>query len=58
LPARERIDDLLAFSVSEDHFAVRAALGLHVNLTPPPPEAGSLATARRRMSHVQIKSTP
>ena len=59
LSARERINDLLAFSVSEDHFAVRAALGLHVNLTPPPPEAGSLATAtRRRMSHVQIKSTP
>jgi len=59
LPVRERINDLLAFSVSEDHFAVRAALGLHVNLTPPsPPEAGSLATARRRMSHVQIKSTP
>jgi len=55
---RERTNDLLAFSVSEDHFAVRAALGLHVNLTPPPPEAGSLATARRRMSHVQIKSTP
>jgi len=58
LPVRERISDLLAFSVSEDHFAVRAALGLHVNLTPPPPESGSLATARRRMSHVQIKSTP
>ena len=59
LPARERINDLLAFSVSEDHFAVRAALGLHVNLTPSPPEAGSLATAsRRRVSHVQIKSTP
>jgi hypothetical protein len=58
LSARERISDLLAFSVSEDHFAVRAALGLHVNLTPPPPEAGSLATARRRMSHVQIKSAP
>ena len=58
LPVRERINDLLAFSVSEDHFAVRAALGLHVNLTPPAPEAGSLATARRRPSHVQIKSTP
>jgi tetratricopeptide (TPR) repeat protein len=58
LSARERINDLLAFSVSEDHFAVRAALGLHVNLTPPAPEAGSLATAKRRMSHTQIKSAP
>jgi hypothetical protein len=56
LPARERINDLLAFSVSEDHFAVRAALGMHVNLTPPGPEAAG--TARRRMSHVQIKSAP
>ncbi len=58
LPVRERINDLLAFSVSEDHFAVRAALGLHVNLTPPDPEAAGPGTARRRMSHVQIKSTP
>jgi hypothetical protein len=56
LPARERINDLLAFSVSEDHFAVRAALGMHVNLTPPGSEAAG--TARRRMSHVQIKSAP
>ena len=57
LPARERINDLLAFSVSEDHFAVRAALGLHVNLTPPAPESAP-GSAKRRMSHAQIKTAP
>jgi len=53
---RDRIFDLLAFSVSEDHFAVRAALGLHVNIAPPtttPPGPGSVG---RRMSHAQLKS--
>jgi hypothetical protein len=58
LSARERINDLLGFSVSEDHFAVRAALGMHINLTPPSPEAAGHGAARRRMSHVQIKSSP
>jgi len=57
LSARERINDLLAFSVSEDHFAVRAALGLHVNLTPPAESAGP-GGIKRRMSHAQIKSSP
>ena len=32
LPVAERIYDLLAYSVSDNHFAVRSALGLHVNL--------------------------
>jgi hypothetical protein len=58
LSARERINDLLAFSVSEDHFAVRAALGLHVNLTPPSPEAAAPGALKRRLSHAQIKSSP
>lgn len=38
LPVAERIYDLLAYFVSEDHFAVRAALGLQVSLTPPAPD--------------------
>ncbi len=58
LPARERINDLLAFSVSEDHFAVRTALGMQVNLTPPSPEAAAPGALKRRLSHTQIKSSP
>ncbi|HEX7505908.1 MAG TPA: hypothetical protein VF550_03995, partial [Polyangia bacterium] len=54
LSVQERIRDLLAFFVSEDHFAVRAALGMQVNLTPP---QDHLATPqKRRMSHMQIKT--
>jgi hypothetical protein len=34
LPVADRIYDLLAYFVSDDHFAVRSALGLQVNLTP------------------------
>ena len=50
LSVRDRIHDLLAYSVSEDHFAVRAALGLHVTLTPQSPDAGP-APGRARMSY-------
>ncbi|HEX7507044.1 MAG TPA: hypothetical protein VF550_09750 [Polyangia bacterium] len=54
LSVQERIRDLLAFFVSEGHFAVRAALGMQVNLTPP---EDPLATPqKRRTSHMQIKT--
>jgi tetratricopeptide (TPR) repeat protein len=53
LPVAERIHDLLGYFVSEDHFVVRAALGLQVNLTPP---AAPEPQQRRRMSHMQIKT--
>ena len=54
LTVQERIKDLLSYFVSEDHFAVRAALGMHVNLTPPSEPSGS--QQKRRMSHMQIKT--
>ena len=54
LTVQERIKDLLAFFVSEDHFAVRAALGMQVNLTPP--SDPSATPQKRRMSHMQIKT--
>ena len=54
LTVQERIMDLLAFFVSEDHFAARAALGMQVNLTPP--SDPSAAPQKRRMSHMQIKT--
>jgi len=53
LSVQERIKDLLAFFISDDHFAVRAALGMQVNLTPPSDPSD---TPKRRMSHVQIKT--
>jgi tetratricopeptide (TPR) repeat protein len=53
LPLAERISDLLAYFISEDHFAVRAALGLQVNLSPAPAPAPQ---PTRRMSHTQIKT--
>ena len=53
LPAQDRIKELLSFFISEDHFAVRAALGMQVNLAPIDP---SDAQQKRRMSHVQIKT--
>jgi tetratricopeptide (TPR) repeat protein len=53
LSVTERMHDLLAYFVSEDHFAVRAALGMQVNITPPSEPAGSRP---RRMSHMQIKT--
>ncbi|MBN2573686.1 MAG: hypothetical protein JXP73_03910 [Deltaproteobacteria bacterium] len=49
----ERMNDLLSYFVSDDHFAVRAALGVQVNITPPAEPAGG---PRRRMSHMQIKT--
>jgi hypothetical protein len=52
LSVAERMNDLLPYFVSEDHFAVRAALGMQVNLTPPSEPAGQRP---RRMSHMQIK---
>ena len=53
LSVAERMNDLLPYFVSEDHFAVRAALGMQVNLTPPTAPPGQRP---RRMSHMQIKS--
>jgi len=53
LTISERMNDLLPYFVSEDHFAVRAALGMQVNLTPPSEPAGQRT---RRMSHMQIKT--
>ena len=49
----ERMNDLLSYFVSDDHFAVRAALGMQVNLTPPADPPGQ---AKRRGSHMQIKT--
>ena len=56
LSAQERMHDLLAYFVSDDHFAVRAALGMQVNLAPMNETAG--APQKRRMSHTQIKAQP
>ncbi len=53
MPVADRISDLLGYFVSEDHFVVRAALGLQVNLNPAPPPA---TQPTRRMSHTQIKT--
>jgi tetratricopeptide (TPR) repeat protein len=53
MPIADRISDLLAYFISEDHFAVRAALGLQVNLNPAPAPAPQ---PTRRMSHMQIKT--
>lgn len=53
MPLQDRVRDLLAFFVSEGHFAVRAALGMQVNLTPP---SDPSAPHKRRMSHMQIKT--
>ena len=54
MSVQDRIKDLLSFFISEDHFAVRAALGMQVNLTPPSDPSGS--PQKRRMSHMQIKT--
>jgi tetratricopeptide (TPR) repeat protein len=53
LSVAQRMNDLLPYFVSEDHFAVRAALGMQVNLTPP---SAPLGQRPRRMSHMQIKT--
>jgi hypothetical protein len=55
LSVAERMNDLLPYFVSEEHFAVRAALGMQVNLTPPADPSGPRP---RRMSHMQIKTQP
>jgi hypothetical protein len=54
LTVQDRIKDLLAFFVSEDHFTVRAALGMQVNLTPPSDPSDT--PQKPRMSQVQIKT--
>jgi tetratricopeptide (TPR) repeat protein len=54
LSVQDRIKDLLAFFISEDHFAVRAAMGMQVAMTPP--NDPSDPAQKRRMSHVQIKT--
>jgi hypothetical protein len=59
LPAHERINDLLAFSVSADHFTVRTTLGLHVEI--PVPQAPAPAPApivARRTSRTPMKAQP
>ena len=53
LSLAERMNDLLPYFVSEDHFAVRAALGMQVNMTPLSEPHGQ---RQRRMSHMQIKT--
>ncbi len=55
LTVQERTNDLLAYFTSDDHFTVRAALGMQVNLTPAS-EPG--APQKRRMSPIQIKAQP
>ncbi len=52
LSVQERINDLLAFSVSDEHFAVRAALGLQVDVAPL-----KQAGVQPRLSQVQTKVT-
>jgi hypothetical protein len=52
LSVQERINDLVAFSVSEEHFAVRAALGLQVDVAPLKQPG-----VQPRLSHAQIKVT-
>jgi tetratricopeptide (TPR) repeat protein len=54
LTVQDRIKDLLAFFISDDHFTVRVALGMQVNLTPPSDPSDT--PQKRRMSHVQIKT--
>jgi len=54
LSVQERIKDLLSFFVSDNHFAVRAGLGMQVILTPQ--DDLSASPQRRRMSHMQIKT--
>lgn len=50
LSVQDRINDLLAYSVSEDHFAVRAALGVQVDVAPLKQPG-----VQPRLSHGQIK---
>jgi tetratricopeptide (TPR) repeat protein len=54
LSVPERLNDLLVYFTSNDHFAVRAALGMKVNLAPMNELAGT--PQKRRMSHMQIKA--
>ena len=54
LPVQERMNDLLVYFVSEDHFAVRAALGMQVQLPAPSPAQGS--PQKRQVSHEQSKT--
>jgi hypothetical protein len=53
LPLAERVHDLLAYFISDDHFAVRARLGLQVNLTTP---TGPTPPSARWGSHTQIRT--
>jgi hypothetical protein len=53
LSVAERMNDLLPYFVSDDHFAARSALGMQVTLPPPPESPGPRP---RRMSHMQIKA--
>ena len=49
---QDRIKELIAFFVSEDHFLIRAALGMQVTMAPPT----TLADPRQRLSQAQIKA--
>jgi hypothetical protein len=57
LSARERINDLLAFSVSPEHFTARTTLALHVEI-PRPQAAAPAPGSARRTSHAQMKAQP
>jgi hypothetical protein len=49
---QDRIKELIAFFVSEDHFLIRAALGMQVTMAPPT----TLADPRQRLSQAQVKA--
>lgn len=53
MPVAERVHDLLAYFVSDDHFAVRERLGLQVNLTAPTDPA---PPSTRWGSHTQLRT--
>jgi len=60
LSLQERLNDLLVYFTSENHFAVRAALGMQVSLAPITEAASQqpLAVGKRHMSHLQLKVEP
>jgi hypothetical protein len=51
-PVQDRIKDLIAFFVSENHFLIRAALGMQVTMAP----LTAVAEPRQRLSQAQIKA--
>ena len=51
-PVQDRIKNLIAFFVSEDHFLIRAALGMQVTMAP----LSTAADPRQRLSQAQVKA--